>query len=384
MSGFYRKPVNTANVCACHGGYRVCLFYDIPDQRIVNMERYMMDGNQIWKPRLPGQLLEHLTGLAPIFPEKSAKSSLLRQQIKDVRWLQPNPRASFYRMIAVRAICFLGVVILMLRLDFDTLQKRILSPRNYDYWHFPTERAVLGACIVAIGLTLVANFWYLFRGLRAGSLYFKERDADIFPKSAMSSKTLIQPIYGATKLRVWRILSVEMLPRFYIGFGLLQWFIFTLYTSFLFQPWPDAGGNYGQYRKLVFEIRPEQILDCIVLVLGMILFALEAGWRMRAITAVGLSLWARFRSTAGGFVAGVFVIIGVHIVQALLLWGFASIVIYGLTGRLYQSIFRPNVFSYSLTVAGLIATLAALNYTWLRLIRWLALRDAARRIAEER
>jgi hypothetical protein len=297
---------------------------------------------------------------------------LLRQEIKDARWLQPDPRTRIHRMIARRVRWALILTLILLLIDlFGTLDMiKVASGRaGYVSLNIPSQYIYFGAILVSFGLIIVGDFWYLFRGLRAISPHRESGHWDMIRLTPTPAKTLLGAKYVAVQLQSWRVLSAELLPRLYLIFACIPFF------SLVSLQFAVSFGRYSYNRASIWDA--EDLIIFLTMTSACVFFAMEAVWRMRAVTALGLALSARSRHTINGLLIGFFVMIGVHILQigsVLLSYFVAQTVfrewyLYNWNGSFWGGMF--------MLVTSIVGS-AGLNYLILRLVHLSALRYALR------
>jgi hypothetical protein len=317
------------------------------------------------QPRRTGRLIEWLTGLHLPFRGGLHNHPILRLDLKRSRWLQPDPRARLHGMFwrTIRRVVI--VALLLVIIDLITVIGSLRTSGRTIYYSddLPSSYVIFGAMLLLFGMLVIGDFFYLIRSLKAITPERASGHWDMVRLMPMHPKTILDAKYAAVQLQSWRILLIEYIPRLFLLFAAPPYLLLS---------------NI-QYRTYSYPsiFRWSDLANVAGITLFFLIILLEAGWRMRALTAIGLALSSRSRSLTTNFVVGFMAVVALHIGQFLTLIFTAnvfSLVWYAFVARIVPEIIRNNVSE----IAHLL-TLGVLNFTLLYIVRRIAYRSALRR-----
>jgi hypothetical protein len=264
--------------------------------------------SNFFRPRIMGWFIERLTGLNVPFRIATPTHPILRLELKGIRWLQPDARARIHRMVGRRIRWTIIFALLLVIVDLLALVQRLnQNRRNYYYsGDVPSAYMLVAALLFSLLMFVVGDFYYMIRSLRAITLERESGHWDMVRLFPMSSKTILDAKFAALQLHSWRVLALEYLPRFYF----LIAFVPYLLTSSL------RYSSYALYNFWTWN----NVIPILILTFAALIYTLEAGWRMRALTAIGLAISARSRNLMNNFIVGFFALVGVHILEAICLF----------------------------------------------------------------
>ncbi len=322
-----------------------------------------------FRPRLPGRLIETITGLGVPFRIAGINHPIVRLDIKGIRWMKADPRARLHRMIGRRMRWTVIVALLLILLDLFSLLARFQNFSNGRYYYgsdIPSAYILLGAFLFSLLMAVVGDFYYMIRSLKAVTPERESGHWDMIRLTPMPPEKVLDAKYAAVQLQSWRVLTVEYIPRFYLFIAVLPY----LYTSSL--------RYLNVYSRISNIFNWELVLASIAIFLLLLFYVLEAGWRMRALTAIGLAISSRSRNLTTNFIVGFFVLMGVHIAEVITL--FAP---YYLMNNIYYALYRyersiPRFIGSYLLPLLMVIMIGLSNYVILRIFRLIALRYARR------
>lgn len=264
-----------------------------------------------FRPRFPGRLIERITGLGVPFQIAGEDNPIVRLDVKSIRWLKGDPRLHLHQMIGRWMRWAIISALLVLLADVFWLLASLGSPSpltpNY-YIERPSVSIITSVVLYSLLPTIVGSFYYMLCGLRAITPERESGTWEMIRLMPMSPENVQNAKYATVQIRAWRLLMMEYVPRFYILAGLLP----SVVIATLADRVRDA--DYWVLRNWITW----ESLSAIILafVLPMV-YVLEAGWRMRTLTAIGLAISARSRNFTLNFVFGFFMLVVVHVAEVV-------------------------------------------------------------------
>lgn len=267
--------------------------------------------SNFFRPRVMGRFIERLTGMSIPFRIAAPTHPILRLELKGIRWLQPDARARLHRMIGRRIRWTIIFVLLLVILDLLRAVQNLRQGRNYYYsGQMPSNYMLVGALLFSVLMFAVGDFYYLIRSLKSITPERESGHWDMIRLVPMSPKVVLDAKYAALQIQSWRVLMMEYVPRFYLMIALIPNVIVS-----------NISVSYYYYSSSYYSLSwLNTILSTAMAALMIFIYTLEAGWRMRALTAIGLAISARSRNLVTNFIYGFLALIGVHMLEILCLF----------------------------------------------------------------
>lgn len=128
---------------------------------------------------------------------------------------------------------------------------------------------------------------------------------DLLRLTEQQEQMIIDVKHALAKVRAWRVMTVVVALRLAVAWLLLlQLFVFEFILT------PSANNIWSQ---------PDAWMSLIGVAVFFVVFIIEPIWRMRAVTALGLAIMMRFRSSMSGSLAAFGALLLLWIVQVLIM-----------------------------------------------------------------
>jgi hypothetical protein len=312
------------------------------------------------RPHVMGQFIERLIGLHSLFQKTPPNNPILQQDLKDIHWLQPNPRARLRRMSGLRLglTCIVATLSCLSILWLPPDASQHVPSETIPYITYMISFGLLSAALIGSPLViLLSDFDYMTNSLNAITSKRESGQWETIRLTPMLPKEILDAKYVAVQLKSWRALTGEYIPRLYLLIALVP-NVVLVGIEHIYRPAP---------------ITPEIVFFALSAIVFLLFYLLEAGWRMRALTAIGLAISSRSRDLLINSMIGFFTIVFVHVLELFCL--FAPVrLLSGLT--YYDKILDNALLNFYLPIALVIIGIGLLNYALLRIIREVTYRYA--------
>lgn len=161
-------------------------------------------------------------------------------------------------------------------------------------------------------MLIVSNVIYTFLTITAISEQITSGQWDLLRLTHAAMIDIIEAKFAVAQLRAWKVMILDMTLRIVMAEMVVLAFAVSVFRS--------GTGYYG-----TFNFYGIWYLLCVAAFAMAYIY--EPMWRMRAITALGMAISARAHNVAFAFLRMFFLIIAVHITQAVVFFGSAWLMV---------------------------------------------------------
>src|SRR5258708_7322678 len=202
-----------------------------------------------------------------------APNPVFERELRRVRWFQGIGSVSRCRLLtfAIYAVVLAGVILARFPLDFVFYR----TGRFFALRMLPN---------FTLGMTIVADVYYVFMAVNSINREVQSGEWGLLKLTPIREQEILDAKYSIAQLRAWPVMIFDRLFQ-----------LIPLLTLTVFRPIdrPDV---------LLLYVLPSVLLGW-----------LAPMWRMRALTAAGLSVSARVHNTASAMLGGLAVVLGLHL-----------------------------------------------------------------------
>jgi hypothetical protein len=202
-----------------------------------------------------------------------APNPVFERELRRVRWIQGIKWVTRVRWLtfAIYAVVLAGLIVARFPLDYIFFR----TSRFFALRMLPN---------ITLGMTIVADVYYVFMAVNSINREIQSGELDLLKLTPVQEQDILDAKYSIAQLRAWPVMTLDRV------FQLLP-----LLTVAVFRPVDNAS-------TLLLYILPFMLLSWF----GPL-------WRMRALTAAGLAVSARVQNSAFAMLAGLGVVLGLHL-----------------------------------------------------------------------
>lgn len=274
---------------------------------------------KVRKPRPLQRPIERLLGINAPFTITTPDHPVFKLEIRGNRWLRnmADVRAQLYSFFTRRVVfaILLGLVVGGIGV-LTILNSYYYSSTGYNYTLYTLATLTFyGLTFASFALSvmylIVGDFLFLARTVNSIDQERQSGQWDMLRITPLSERAILNAKFAAAQLQSWRFTAREYMPRI---------FFITAYSSFLVL-WTI---RYSLLDGYSFRSSPgafaSELGVLMTMALGSMIYILEPGWRMRALTAIGLAVSTHSNSGALNFLFAFFIVLFVHVVQVVFIF----------------------------------------------------------------
>lgn len=241
-----------------------------------------------------------------------AHSPIFRYGVRRIRWGSTTAALTRYTLVA-GAIIFVSMFLLWLLvvlLQLPLVENCRVSSGYYCEGHVRETGAVILAIyfFASVAGGFLADFACLFAAMNSIRGRFYSNHWDLLRLTPMREEAIVDAEHAIVQVRAWRAMALVVGARISV---IVMLGVHLVGVALL------LGEPVDPVSWLGFDPGIWVVIFGLLLFTGV--YIVEAYWRMRAVTAVGLWLTARFRSMMTTALAGLGALLGLWIAQWIVL-----------------------------------------------------------------